>query len=354
MKLTNVPGQPSVGGKMLDTISELPGFAADKAGQAWGTAKKRGAKTAQRMNIVAEASFSTCDDKWMMLARTGIPAAGKAIWMILVPQPSEILEEVIQPKGGRGDPRTRRDKKRRKRRGKNGKSRKRFRGIIPNTNALIAAVIPGAARSNARIPGPIEGAAWWAWDRLELVAYWMLVLSAWDRFIYEWSSGIMEARFCQNEQNFVYSATWTEDSVQGSLAWTDDAIFTIAAQRSVTQSPSSLFLTNVVLSEVKGATALNTQGSVTARRDDETVTVTSRIWKRDPVTNDPVLLDDRKEDLGPFDQSEEFQINTRGQAEFENTDELLYRVHVLSKVDGWNYAVFFIQGQLDLMASDRA
>lgn len=264
MKVTVGGVAKTIGGDIWGLTKELPGYAADKASGIFGVAKKRATKAGQRANGIYRVTQSTCEDRFMVMAETMLPAAGKALWLLLVPRPSEILEEAIQPKGKRTDPRTRTRRRTRNRKGKNGKRRKRFRGIVPNTNTLVAGIIPGSFARASRVPGPVEGAAWWAWDRAELVLYWWLILEAWDTFIYEWSSGIVEARFCENRAQLLFEGEGFHAGISNTELWDNASEVTVNQLKGLSVSNdgvitvdsggnvSTLTMNMTVSGEIKG------------------------------------------------------------------------------------------------------
>lgn len=333
MKVTVGGVAKTIGGDIWGLTKELPGFAADKAGEVWGAAKKRGTKTGQRANGIYELTQSTCQDRFIVGAKTMLPAAGKALWILLVPRPSEILEEAIQPKGKRTDPRTRTKSRTRNRKGKNGKRRKRFRGIIPNTNTLVAGVIPGAFARASRIPGPVEGAAWWAWDRAELVLYWWLILEAWDTFIYEWSSGIVEAKFCANPAELVFQGEGTNNAFSGSQLWpTESAVEVQALKNMGVEDDGRIHVST--FDNVKSLTMnMRVQGKVAGLSGDDTdIEVTARLQRLKSgiswvtIEAQTVTVEWNKGDRAP----KPYQFNLSGTADTGST----FRYYVRALVGG--------------------
>lgn len=303
MKVSTLDVLKTIGGDLVAADRALTKFAADKVGQVWGAGKKRAEKTAQRANMIYQVTQNTCDLPLMQLVTTAIPAAGKAIWMVLVPKPTEIIEEMIQPKGHRTDRRMRRAAARSRRRGKNGKPRKRFRGIIPNTNTLVAGTFVAQDAKVSRVPGNIEGKAWFAWDRLERQLYHWLILEAWDKFIYEWSSGIMEARFCEHPQDAVFSGNGGGNPGGSTRLWTNDNQITVDVQKNVTvHSKGEVSLETPGQAESVAAQFDEFGGLVTATGGEESAEIRGLIQASD-VDGNMINIGEVKQEIQLSDDS---------------------------------------------------
>lgn len=349
MKVTTLDIAKTIGGDITGIVGGLPGFAADKAGQAWGAAKKRATATGQRANMIYETTQSTCDDRFMVMAKTAIPAAGKALWLILMPNPDEIVEEIIQPKGRRTDPRMRRDKDKRRRKGKNGKRRKRFRGIVPNVNGLVAGTIVANDAHSGRVPGKAEGAAWWAWDRAERVLYFWLILDAWDTFIYEWSSGLVEARFCANPHGWVADFSLEGDFTQNHAWWDDNTVFTDKVLKNVERSGANQ-IDLLGPDPVDGTCFASSSGFIEATRDlGGKVREEFKVNAFDAAGN---LISQASHDVEhnvPEEHPGKIGLSPSGTLSFEGASfiRVLWRIRSLD--DGFNYAYQQWSGQFQLM-----
>lgn len=161
------------------------------------------------LNTIQTLVESTCEDKWEVLIQTALPAAGDALYILFTPDPGEIIENYLQPRGRRGDAK-------RARRGYGTRLATRYGALrwfqrvgIPDIDAIIGHKLPGRDFFRGRQAGGIERAFWWSIDRVDrLLWYWML-LDLSGNFVVEWASGIMESRFCTNSFDAMFSASGT-------------------------------------------------------------------------------------------------------------------------------------------------
>lgn len=139
---------------------------------------------------------NACGVSWWARIKLAVPAAGSSLWMLIVPQPDEILEEYLDPKNSRKAPRTgNRDDRKRRKVGRFGKARRTFSDAL-NVDSLIADRLPGVEWFNSRRIGQLEHMFWTGLNASERVLWYWLVVDAAENFAYEWHSGIMESRFC--------------------------------------------------------------------------------------------------------------------------------------------------------------
>lgn len=155
----------------------------------------------QTGNHIVDLWENDCDAPWHAYITTAIPAAGSSLWMLLVPQPDEILEEFLDPsdsrkKGGR----RRRGRETRRTLGRAGRMR-RWISDATNTNSMIADKIPGRRIVRARRVGRTEYAFWSTLNIAERGLWYWLLMDAGQNFVAEWSSGIMDSRYCNKKMD---------------------------------------------------------------------------------------------------------------------------------------------------------
>lgn len=157
------------------------------------------------LNTIRVLTESTCADKWDILIETALPAAGNALYMLIIPDPDEILENYLQPRGRRGTAKRAKQGFGRRQGTRWGQLRWWQKIGFPDVDQIIADILPGRDFFAGRQAGAPER---WIWRGIDILDrglwYWMLLdLSA--NFVVEWGSGIMESRFCTSPMGALFS-----------------------------------------------------------------------------------------------------------------------------------------------------
>lgn len=173
--------------------------------------KKMGVRTnkktwTQTLNNIVEIWENPCSPDYSVIVQTAFPAAGKALLFFITPSPIEITRRWLHPKLGRKTPRGGLRTQARNVVGRGGVVRRAFAGGLIDPAVWIASKIPGKAYFASRTPGYLERLVWAGIDRLEAVLFWFLVVATAEVFLYEWSSGIIESRFCNQQYELVYDS----------------------------------------------------------------------------------------------------------------------------------------------------
>lgn len=189
-------------------------------------------------NRVVDIIENPCGADWWTIVKLAKPAAGDALEMLIVPQPSEILEATIEQKFARGGSRF---GKKGGDRGEDdhghGRRRRRRRGIPQIEGEFISAIQGLEAIKGTKI-GPTS----WLFHRLfnfvERLTWYWLVYDSIDTFFHSWVSGIFQSTFCSENAFGSFSASmqfalnsasvppenpdWTINSQQGALQIQDN------------------------------------------------------------------------------------------------------------------------------------
>lgn len=190
----------------IQELLAMGDFAEDAALAVWGEFRKTYQAGNMAYNQVTKILDTPCEDSWTVIITTALPAAGDALWLLLTPNPGEILEEYLTPNKGRGASHSRpgKDEPRRKE-GRSGKIR-RWRPGIPDVDGMIADLIPGAEAVQGRDVGFGEK---WLFEGIQLADrvlwYWMLLDITQDFFV-KWTTGMQEARFCSKPLAVYFNA----------------------------------------------------------------------------------------------------------------------------------------------------
>lgn len=191
----------------VDSLQAMGDYSADLAQDAWDDLRQTYRDAGNTINLVTDVIETPCEDKWSVLVETALPAAGDALMMLVVPSPDEVAENYLQPKSARSGGRGGRDTKRvRRRRGASGKLR-RYWPRVPDPDQLVATILPGQEAVAGRDAGNAQRFLFGAIDRADAVLWHWLVIDATGEFFYQWSSNIMESRFCTQPHDAIFNAT---------------------------------------------------------------------------------------------------------------------------------------------------
>jgi len=182
-------------------------FVEQNAIQAWQDVRNIHAPARMVWNQITGIWQTPCEDSWTVLIETALPAFGSAMWLLLQPSPDEVLEEYLQPKAAPGAKRGPRGKQDTRRRTGTRGGRKRRWPSIPDPDSLIAGTLPFSAAIQGRDVGNGERWLFEGIQRLDRIRWHFLLLDAASTFFYHWSSGLMEARFCSEQWDVIYSAS---------------------------------------------------------------------------------------------------------------------------------------------------
>lgn len=194
------------------------GFVIDEARQGWNDLRDTFGAGVMLINSITRIVQSPCRDKWRVLVETALPAAGDALWLLIVPSPGEILENYLEPGGrGGGKRRTNDSDPRDRRRANSGRLLRSWPGF-PDVDRMIADLIPGRDAARGRNAGAPTRWLFDAINRADRVGWWFLVLDATDTFITSWTSGLMEARFCTEDFDALLNLSFVGEDGGGDLA----------------------------------------------------------------------------------------------------------------------------------------
>jgi len=184
----------------------------------------------QKLNGIKAITESTCEDKWSIMAETALPAAGEAMYLLLVPDPTQILQNYLRPSPTRGGSKGLHRRHGGYREGRTGRRRWWRTLQFPDTDEAIANILPGNDLFKGRQVGLLERWIWTGIDVLDRVGWYWLLIDATNTFVTAWESGIIESRFCTSPYNAQFSAEPTRDFLdQGGGVWmnAEDANVTV-------------------------------------------------------------------------------------------------------------------------------
>ena len=148
-------------------------------------------------NAIIDVWEIDCAGSWVVYVKTGLVAAGHALWMLLTPSLEEIMESYLEPKPGRRGGRRGSDRERKRGRSKAGQRRLFFPGGIPDVDNAIADIIPGRDLIASRRVGPGEALFWTTINVADRVLWYWLIVQATETFTTKWISGLLESGECK-------------------------------------------------------------------------------------------------------------------------------------------------------------
>jgi len=180
----------------------------------------------QNVRIITELLEQPCSNRFTVAVTTAGPALKRAAITLFTPSIGEILEEYLHPKrigkwhkgaiGASG----------RWVEGKLGTARKVFPLMPPDVDEAIASKLPFRDFFEGRKIGALERMLWLGIDVGDFVLFSWMMVSLIDEFAYDWSSALMETRFCSEAWTVTYAGHKTIDGATVS-AYFSASIYTI-------------------------------------------------------------------------------------------------------------------------------
>ena len=188
----------------IAAVGAMGNFATDSVHAAWDASRSLVGNGLMWANAARILWQTPCEDKWSVLIETALPAAGDALWLLLVPSPAEVLENYLQPyptKNGRR--RTRSSDPDGRRNSKSGRVRRAW-PAIPDVDEMVANMIPGAQAVKGR---PAGAPTRWLFKGIDIadgVSWSFMLMDLTSDFFANWTSNIMQARFCEAPAYAIY------------------------------------------------------------------------------------------------------------------------------------------------------
>jgi hypothetical protein len=225
----------------IKALQNMGDFEISAAQSAWDKLRETYESGQMAMNAIDFLFDTPCENKWQIVLETALPAAGAALYVLLVPSPKEVLENYLEPKSLRKGHRGSRDIHETRRKETKSHRRRRFWPRIPDVDHLVANALPAREAVAGRQAGrPTR----WIFDAIDVADrvswYWMLADIGEDFFI-KWTSNIMEARFCSKPIRHLMQIEQVENYQfpPTQLIRPPDPI--IHTQRLMTWSPGGVF-----------------------------------------------------------------------------------------------------------------
>lgn len=164
-------------------------------------------------NAIVDVWEIDCEGDWIVYVKTGLVAAGAALYLLLTPSFEEILESYLAPKPGRRHGRRGQRGDRNRRPNPVGQRRLFFNPPIPDIDNAIADAIPGRQLIAGRRIGPGEYLFWKGIDVADRFAWYWLLITATEEFATTWQSEIIKSERCNTLNDGACQFTTPDRSV---------------------------------------------------------------------------------------------------------------------------------------------
>lgn len=175
------------------------------------------ASIGMRFNTIVDFVSDPCDAPFHIYIQTALPILGRAVLTLITPDFGEVLQNYVEPRGYSSCFRNRRNERGRRNGSIFPNTGRAWRPSIPDTDSLIASMLPGRRFFEGRNIGGAERFAWRVFNVTELIGYKLLLLDLTTDGIYAWHSALLETEWCQATSLQVAKITNT-DWVQGYSA----------------------------------------------------------------------------------------------------------------------------------------
>lgn len=152
-----------------------------------------------------------CDAPWTVYFETAGPALGEAVLTLLDFGFDDVVRGALRPGGLRSN-----------RHGRRGRRGGGLSKAIPEVGELLGAMIPGQKNRKARRTSNGVKNLWLLDGVIQRVLWYWLVADVTVTFAFNWTSAILESRFCEQQGAGAALSVFPEDAICFSVAnaWT--------------------------------------------------------------------------------------------------------------------------------------
>lgn len=173
-----------------------------------------------QVNQVVRLFSAPCNGKWSLAVETALPAIGEGLVMLLTPDPKQILQNYLRPKGGRAGGRFLNVLSRRPFASATQRKYRTFGGGFPDVDEMIGDSLPGRRFFSGRTAGALEK---WLWSGIEFsdtVGFYWLLADVLSNGLLVWSSNLFHSPICH--PNSEVAGSWKHQDDGLGFGWTWD------------------------------------------------------------------------------------------------------------------------------------
>lgn len=195
----------------------------------------------QWFNTIERITEDNCGDTWTLLVETALPAVGNTLFVLLTPNPSEILENYLEPKSANNHRRPRSvAAPTRRSESTSGRTRRSW-NVVPDVDGSVAENLPGKDFAEGIGDGSGKRFLFSGIDIADRVAWYYMLLDLSENFLANWTSNIREASFASSCYDVLYASNWT---YPGPTIYVDISVggqrATVLTKRNATGSTKSI------------------------------------------------------------------------------------------------------------------
>ncbi len=160
-----------------------------------------------QVNQVVRLLSAPCQGKWSLGIETAIAPIGEALWVLLTPDPKQILQNYLRPKGGRAGGRFLDILSGRRKMATTDRTVRMWGGGFPDVDEMIGDSLPGRKFFAGRTAGALEK---WFWTGIELsdaIGFYWLLADVGANGLLHWSSNLFHSLICHPTSTF--AGSWT-------------------------------------------------------------------------------------------------------------------------------------------------
>jgi len=168
-----------------------------------------------QVNQVTRLLSAPCNGKWSLAVELAIPALGEAMLTLLTPDPKQILQNYLRPKGSRAGGRFLQGLSARRHSSAAGRRYRMFGVGFPDVDEMIGDSLPGRKFFAGRTIGTLEKWMWTGIEFSDLVGWYWLMLNVTEQGLLSWSSNIFHSVVCQSTTSL--AGSWKLDYTSGGI-----------------------------------------------------------------------------------------------------------------------------------------
>jgi len=149
-----------------------------------------------QINQVTRLLSAPCQGKWSLAVETALPAIGEGLWVLLTPDPKQILQNYLRPKGGRAGGRFLDIVTGRRKMVSTDRTVRMWGGGFPDVDEMIGDSLPGRKFFAGRTAGALEKWIWTGIELGDLIGFYWLLADVGANGLLHWSSNLFHSLVC--------------------------------------------------------------------------------------------------------------------------------------------------------------
>lgn len=191
-----------------------------------------------QVNQVTRLLSAPCQGKWNVAIETAIPALGEAMIMLLTPDPRQILQNYLRPKGSRAGGRFLQGLSARRFSSAGGRRYRMFGVGFPDVDEMIGDSLPGRKFFAGQKIGALSRWMWTGIEFADLVGWYWLLANVGANGLLTWSSNLFHSLVCHSTSSV--AGSWKHNYSTGAI----DAFWDFGTETWLHEEKNIVFGTN--------------------------------------------------------------------------------------------------------------